>query len=349
MSIRKEVIGDATLYCGDCREILPTLPKVDAVITDPPYGIGIAANPFRQKHPVSEWDNSPADGQALSLCLSAGTVCVIWGGNYFDLPPTQGFLIWDKVQPENFSSAMCEYAWTNMSRPAKLFRRHVVSYQKFHPTTKPIELMEWCITLVIEYMHARTKGMQAMRADVPRSVQSQGEEILHEGLCQQMALATAGEQSRLCHKPQGVQAASDAGSSDGLERGLYHGAQICDGGASGKDAVSDGSSASPEPRQSRQSSGESASSGEAKARQAAEAAYPADQLSSLRERDKGVGAGSTGGEGITILDCYMGSGTTGVACANLGRAFIGIEIEPKYFDIACRRIEDAQRQGRLIP
>lgn len=50
----------------------------------------------------------------------------------------------------------------------------------------------------------------------------------------------------------------------------------------------------------------------------------------------------------TILDPFMGSGTTGVACMNLGRSFIGIEREPKYFDIACRRIEDAQRQGRLI-
>jgi DNA modification methylase len=52
--------------------------------------------------------------------------------------------------------------------------------------------------------------------------------------------------------------------------------------------------------------------------------------------------------GQIVLDPFMGSGTTGVACANLGRSFIGIEREPKYFDIACRRIEDAQRQGRLI-
>lgn len=49
----------------------------------------------------------------------------------------------------------------------------------------------------------------------------------------------------------------------------------------------------------------------------------------------------------TILDPFMGSGTTGVACAQLGRKFIGIEIEPKYFDIACRRIEQAYAQGRL--
>ena len=53
-------------------------------------------------------------------------------------------------------------------------------------------------------------------------------------------------------------------------------------------------------------------------------------------------------EGETVLDFTMGSGTTGVACANLGRKFIGIEIEPKYFDIACRRIEDAYKQPRLF-
>ena len=51
---------------------------------------------------------------------------------------------------------------------------------------------------------------------------------------------------------------------------------------------------------------------------------------------------------LVILDPFMGSGTTGVACMNLGRSFIGIEREPKYFDIACRRIEDAQRQGRMF-
>src|SRR5690606_9161061 len=52
--------------------------------------------------------------------------------------------------------------------------------------------------------------------------------------------------------------------------------------------------------------------------------------------------------GGAVLDPFMGSGTTGVACANLGRKFIGIEIEPKYFDIACRRIEAAYAQGRLF-
>lgn len=195
-------IGDATLYHGDCREVLPTLPATDCLLTDPPYGIGIAANPIRQKHDRMEWDAAPVDGGLLSECMTKAPLQIIWGGNYFDLPPMQGFLIWDKVQPENFSLAMCEYAWTNIKGPAKLFKRHVVSYEKNHPTQKPIELMEWCI----------------VRAGSPQ----------------------------------------------------------------------------------------------------------------------------------TILDPFMGSGTTGVACANLGRKFIGIEIERKYFDIACERIDAAYAQGRLF-
>jgi len=200
---RVEHIGDATLYLGDCREILPTLGKVDAVVTDPPYGIGIAANPVRQKHEKMAWDNAVPTADLMDLVRAAAPVQIIWGGNYFHLPPSQHFLIWDKVQPENFSLAMCEKAWTNMSKPAKMFKRHVVSFDKEHPTQKPVELMEWCIFQL-----------------------------------------------------------------------------------------------------------------------------PATALS--------------------ILDPFMGSGTTGVACASTGRSFTGIEQEPKYFDIACRRIEEAYRQPRLF-
>ena len=195
-------IGDATLYHGDCLEILPTLDKVDAVVTDPPYGIGIAANPFRQKHEKKQWDNAPATSDSISACLSAADLCLIWGGNYFDLPPSQGFFVWDKDQSKDFSSAMCEFAWSNKKKPAGLFRMHAASFDKFHPTTKPIGLMERCIEWLTD-------------------------------------------------KP-------------------------------------------------------------------------------------------------LILDPFMGSGTTGVACANLGRKFIGIELERKYFDIACERIEAAYAQGRLF-
>lgn len=106
--MRVETIGDATLYLGDCMEILPTLGKVDAVITDPPYGIGIAANPVRQMHEKLDWDASvPAEGLMQAILAAAPMHC-IWGGNYFDLPPSQCFYVWDKGQPENFSLAMCE-------------------------------------------------------------------------------------------------------------------------------------------------------------------------------------------------------------------------------------------------
>jgi len=195
--MNKTIIGNATLYLGDCMDILPTLDKVDAVITDPPYGIGIAANPVRQAHEKLDWDNSTPEKLLLQQCLSLGDLQIVWGGNYFDLPPSQCFYIWDKQQPENFSLAMCEMAWTNKKSPAKIYRQSVLSYRKEHPTQKPVELMVWCIK----------------------------------------------------------------------------------------------------------------------------------QL----------------GDPKSIIDPFMGSGTTGVAAVQMGRKFIGIEREPKYFEIACKRIEDAQR------
>lgn len=200
--MRIETIGRATLYLGDCRDVLPTLPKVDAVVTDPPYGIGIAANPVRQKHEKSDWDNAPPSSELINHCVAAGDSAIIWGGNYFGLPASQCFLIWDKMQPHDFSLAMAEQAWTNIRKPAKIFRLSVTSYEKEHPTQKPVPLMKWCIG----------------------------------------------------HLPHGQ----------------------------------------------------------------------------------------------TILDPFMGSGTTGVAAVQMGRDFIGIEREEKYFDIACRRIEQAQRQGDLF-
>lgn len=191
-------IGDARLACGDCLEVMAEVGKVDAVVTDPPYGIGIAANPVRQKHERANWDAAPPDDAVFAMLLDAAPMHVIWGGNYFNLPPKQCFFVWDKGQPENFSLAMCEQAWVSRKGPAKLYRRSVLSYEKEHPTQKPVDLMEWCIRQI--------------------------------------------------------------GSPD------------------------------------------------------------------------------------TILDPFMGSGTTGVAAARLGRKFIGIEIDEKYFQIACRRIEAAYAQ-----
>jgi len=208
---RKEVIGDATLYLGDCLEILPTLEKVDAVITDPPYGIGADTHAGPESSGWTQWASGGWDRErparsAFDLMRKGSKAQIVWGGNYFTdyLPPTMQWLVWDKGQ-RNFSLADCEFAWTSQRKAARIFtysRGAALQDGKEHPTQKPLALMTWCIE----------------RLESPQ----------------------------------------------------------------------------------------------------------------------------------TILDPFMGSGTTGVACMNLGRKFIGIEIEPKYFDIACERIENAQRQGRLI-
>lgn len=134
-----------TIYHGDCREILPTLDKFDLLLTDPPYGIGIAANPIRQKHDVQDWDDVVVDCKLLEMCIFHSEKAIIWGGNYFALPAHQRFLAWDKCQPEDFSTSMLEIAWTNLGGPAKMFRYSVVSYFKEHPTEKPLPLLKWCL------------------------------------------------------------------------------------------------------------------------------------------------------------------------------------------------------------
>jgi len=210
---RVEQIGDCTLYLGDCIEVLQTLGPVAACITDPPYGIGAGTgigkvtkegSDFRG---CTQWDEAPPGKGVFDAILDLSVYQIIWGGNYFQLPPSKSFLVWDKVQPEQFSMAMAEQAWTNIDRPAKIFRWKSMSINggapKHHPTQKPLDLMGWCIDQL------------------------------------------------------------------------------------------------PEPND-------------------------------------------------TILDPFMGSGTTGVACVKLGRRFVGIEIEPKYFDIACRRIEAAYKQPDLF-
>lgn len=118
----------------------------DLAIVDPPYGIGISKNPIRQMHKKKDWDNEIPSKQYFDELFRVSKNQIIWGGNYFDLSPSQGFYIWDKKQPENFSLAMCEYAWSSIQKPAKIWSLSVMKEQnKIHPTQKPIELYEWII------------------------------------------------------------------------------------------------------------------------------------------------------------------------------------------------------------
>lgn len=137
-----------TIYHGDCRDILPHLPKVDLVLTDPPYGLN-RSDPVRQPRGTILWDSSVPESDVFDQLRSLSTDQIIWGGNYFPLPPCKGFLIWDKEQPENFSLSMCEMAWSSLDKPAKIFRYSVRLYtDRLHPTEKPEALMHWCLSFV---------------------------------------------------------------------------------------------------------------------------------------------------------------------------------------------------------
>lgn len=204
--MRVERIGDCVLYQADCMDVLPTLERVDAVVTDPPYGINVQSK--RRGRNVESWDANTCQAE-VDLCIGLSDEAIVFGGNYYTLPPTRCWLLWDKMISPGLNLAHAEMAWTNLDRQGVRIKRHLWSgpfregseARNGHPTQKPIDVMRWAV---------------------------------------------------------------------GFTRGLL------------------------------------------------------------------------------VLDPFMGSGTTGVACVQLGRKFIGIEREPKYFDIACDRIAKAVAQGRLF-
>ena len=135
----------------DCMELMKEFPDnhFDLAIVDPPYGIGISSNPVRQQHKKKEWDSAIPKKEYFDELKRVSKNQIIWGGNYFFdyLGNTQGFLIWDKVQPFDFSLAMCEFAWMSYQKPAKIFVKSVLAENgKIHPTQKPIRLYTWLLT-----------------------------------------------------------------------------------------------------------------------------------------------------------------------------------------------------------
>ena len=206
---RKETIAEGvTLYLGDCREILPTLGRVDAVVTDPPYGLGDKWQGGKAKWPLHHQHGMAWDAKTLDYVLELPRIAdhaIIWGGHLYELPPKSGWLVWDKIV-RNFTSGVMEFAWSTLDQPIKAINcshGELASEGKLHPTQKPLTVMQWCID------------------QLPASCAS-------------------------------------------------------------------------------------------------------------------------------IIDPFMGSGTTGVAAVKMGRQFTGIELDPKYFEIACRRIEAATRQTDLF-
>lgn len=143
-------IGKAILFNCDCNDLMAHVPEkhFELSCVDPPYGIGISSNPVRQQHKKKNWDNNIPVKEYFNELQRTSTNQIIWGGNYFieHLPSTQGFVIWDKVQPHDFSLAMAEFAWSSFQKPAKIFKRSVLAEKdKQHPTQKPVALYEWLL------------------------------------------------------------------------------------------------------------------------------------------------------------------------------------------------------------
>jgi site-specific DNA-methyltransferase (adenine-specific) len=142
-----------TIYHGDCRDVLPSLGRFDLLLTDPPYGLGDKwkgdgwASDFGKlwNNGTPDWDRSVFDG----LEKIEANDKVIWGGNYYALPPTNSWLLWDKMQKHTGSEA--EMAWTTTGKPVRIYRMsRVQAYcgndAKVHPTQKPVGLMQWCLS-----------------------------------------------------------------------------------------------------------------------------------------------------------------------------------------------------------
>lgn len=141
-----------TIYHACCREVLPTLERVDLVLTDPPYGIlsetGSAAtrrSGGNRDNGNILWDVQPSIATIANI-LDCDSAKMIWGGCHFDLPPTVGYLIWDK-QIDGLNFGECEFCWTSLKFAPRIFRYRAVGVDggKVHPTQKPVALMKWCI------------------------------------------------------------------------------------------------------------------------------------------------------------------------------------------------------------
>lgn len=171
--IRVERIGLATLYLADCMEVLPTLDRVDAVITDPPFGLGkkMQGGTWGAKQGFKEmlsWDAAAPSPDLLDLVVSMGDRAILWGGNYFGLPAARCWLIWSKANAVPTMSD-AELAWTNLDKPVKRFDGLVGRVEYGHPTQKPLALMKWCIaqagnpqTILDPFAGSGTTGVAAL-------------------------------------------------------------------------------------------------------------------------------------------------------------------------------------------
>ena len=145
---------DFGFYNMDCMEGMKQFPDkyFDLAIVDPPYGININNNIGRRKgdkksnYPKAYWDNTTPDKSYFDELFRISKNQIIWGGNYFQLPPTKCFIVWRKPQiSENVSFSMVEYAWTSFNQTAKEWIGMSNEADRIHATQKPVALYEWII------------------------------------------------------------------------------------------------------------------------------------------------------------------------------------------------------------
>jgi DNA modification methylase len=157
--------GGVTIYHGDCKEILPTLGRVDLLMTDPPYGIGAARNQRANKkhgaaavasrdYGASDWDDAPPPRWLIEQSIEMARYAVVWGGNHLGLPASPCWLVWDKDNGNN-GYADCELAWTNLPQAVRRIKWRWAGMlqermgkdkeERVHPTQKPVALMTFCL------------------------------------------------------------------------------------------------------------------------------------------------------------------------------------------------------------
>lgn len=154
------------LYNMDCMDGMREFPDkyFDLAIVDPPYGkevevercsggrfckykIERTGGTWSSKYgsQIKHWDIAP-EPEYFKELFRVSKNQIIWGGNYFALPPSRNFIVWRKLTlSENFSMAMAEYAWTNIIGNAKVFECMPQDSNRFHPTQKPVALYQWLL------------------------------------------------------------------------------------------------------------------------------------------------------------------------------------------------------------
>jgi site-specific DNA-methyltransferase (adenine-specific)/modification methylase len=161
--VKKEIIGNCTLYLGDSLDIYPIIKNIDAIITDPPYGINHDCNFNKIKRgklaKCNDYSNVIGDDEPFDpkWILDFNLPTILWGANYFcdKLPISNGWLVWDKLRPDTLDQATCELAWTNYVKGVRRFThlwngmmRASEKGENYHPTQKPVALYDWIFSLV---------------------------------------------------------------------------------------------------------------------------------------------------------------------------------------------------------